>query len=100
MLEGRKLAPDEKVVLRCNNKLCLRHLTTAPRSKVFQRMLAPPRLKMCGEKHPNSKLDASEVLTIRKLAALGVGAREIASIYDVSQITVRKIVQRRLWRHV
>jgi hypothetical protein len=83
------LAADAMVVLRCNNKLCLRHLTTAPRSTVFERMLAPPPAKMYGEKHPNSRLDTSEVLTIRELAALGV-----------STITVRKIVQRRTWRHV
>jgi hypothetical protein len=94
------LAADAMVVLRCNNKLCLRHLTTAPRSTVFERMLAPPPAKMYGEKHPNSRLDTSEVLTIRELAALGVPVGEISGIYDVSTITVRKIVQRRTWRHV
>ena len=53
-----------------------------------------------GELNGQSKLTEPEVLSIKKLCAEGIlSQREIASIYEVSQSRVSKIVNGLSWRH-
>jgi hypothetical protein len=51
-----------------------------------------------GENHPNAKLTAAEVLSIRRLARLGETYDSIASMFGVSRTNVRYIVRREAWR--
>lgn len=53
-----------------------------------------------GEKHPQSKLTAESVVTIRSRLAAGEVARVVAADFGVSRETVSAIKNRRLWSHV
>lgn len=56
-----------------------------------------------GEDNPTSKLTQKEVLEIRKAAEEGgyfYGRKNLADKYNVSEITINKIVNNRLWAHI
>lgn len=53
-----------------------------------------------GEQHSNAKLDEEKVHRIRELGDLGVPATRISRDYEVSHITIRKVVARLAWAHV
>ena len=56
---------------------------------------------MCnGEKHPQAKLTAAEVIDIRKRAKAGEPMSRIALSSGVSYLTVRNIVNRKTWRWI
>jgi hypothetical protein len=51
-----------------------------------------------GELHPNAKLTAADVLSIRRLARLGETYNSMASMFGVSRTNVRYIVRQEAWR--
>jgi hypothetical protein len=54
-----------------------------------------------GEEHPNAKLNAKQVLQIRKLYATGkFQQKDLADRFDVSRSSLRKIVRIESWRHL
>lgn len=54
----------------------------------------------CGTDINTAKLTPSEVVDIRRLAAIGHGPCEIARIYSMHEATIRAIISRKTWRHV
>jgi hypothetical protein len=50
-----------------------------------------------GERHPNSKLTADDVLSIRRMARYGTTYRSIASVFGVSHANVGYIVRGEAW---
>lgn len=56
------------------------------------------RRSICGERHPNAKLTANDVLCIRQMAHYGATYRSIASVFGVSHANVGYIVRREAWQ--
>ena len=53
-----------------------------------------------GERHPNAKLTADDVLPIRRMASYGVTYRSIASAFGVSHANVGYIVRGEAWQEL
>jgi hypothetical protein len=53
-----------------------------------------------GEFNPNAKLTADQVSEIKLKLRQGLGFIELASLYGVSQFCIRKIADRKTWKHV
>ena len=53
-----------------------------------------------GEAHWRAKLDEAAVKVIRLRASAGEQHRELASVFDVSETTIHKVVLRKSWKHV
>lgn len=53
-----------------------------------------------GENHGGAKLTDQEVLLIRRLARAGIKGRRIAEYFDVGPMTVSRIINNQLWRHL
>jgi hypothetical protein len=51
-----------------------------------------------GELHPNAKLTAAQVLSIRALARLGYSYDWLASEFHITTTNIRYIVQRKAWK--
>lgn len=51
-----------------------------------------------GERHPNAKLTAADVLSIRRMARSGVTYRSIASAFGVSHANVGYVVRGEAWQ--
>jgi hypothetical protein len=51
-----------------------------------------------GERHPNAKLTADDVLSIRRMARYGATYRAIASVFGVTHANVGYIVRGEAWR--
>ena len=48
----------------------------------------------------NTKLNETQVLEIRALAAKGYSQRDIAERFDVDHVTIHDILTGRTWKHV
>lgn len=53
-----------------------------------------------GSSNPRARLTEQDVAEIRRLSGQGMLTLEIAEQFDVSTVTVNKVVGRRTWRHV
>lgn len=54
-----------------------------------------------GERNPQARLTAAEVRRIRRLRAdQGLSLYKLADLFDVSPMTVCRVVNRKTWRHV
>lgn len=63
------------------------------------RAVAPPRIT--GERHHLTTLRNSDVIEIKRLGLAGIsGQRTIAKKFKVSQSTVWRIINRKVWRHL
>ena len=51
-----------------------------------------------GELHPNAKLTAAQVLSIRALARLGYSHPWLAREFRITTTNIRYIVQRKAWK--
>lgn len=80
----------------CVNK---RHLRWATRAENMADKLAHGTSNE-GEKHPNAKLTAEQVITIRQLVASGMKQRAVASAFGIHIVTVSGIHLRRRWTHI
>jgi len=52
------------------------------------------------QRNYNAKLNETDVLEIRALAAKGFSYRDIAERYDVSHAAIHDILKGRTWKHV
>jgi hypothetical protein len=92
-LEGRHLDGDHG-----NNTVD--NLAWGTRSDNMQDMIGHDRTTR-GERHPQAKLSANQVLAIRAAYAQGLmDGMQLAAVYGVSQWAVKDIIRRRKWRHV
>lgn len=57
-------------------------------------------VKPRGERHWKSKLDASQVIEIRRKYELGMSLASLGLDYSVYPTAIHKIVTRKLWRHL
>ena len=53
-----------------------------------------------GEKNPNAKLTAEEVLDIRRRYKEGYTPIELADLFGISRPNIWNIISRRIWRHI
>ena len=53
-----------------------------------------------GVKNPMAVLDDAQVIAIRAAHADGVAQRQLARDYSVSPMTINRIVNKKLWRHL
>ena len=103
--------PDRLYVLhRCDNRRCCNpsHLFLGTHadnmrdaaSKGRLAAQATPECLARGESHPNARLTADDVRTIRALRQLGVRTWPIANEFGVSRSLVCLINANRIWRNV
>lgn len=99
--------PDGLCVLhKCDNPSCVNpdHLFLGTHSDNMQDMARKGRQRspfnVSGERHPASKLRASEVLEIRHAHAQGISAQELSSKYGVSAAQIHLIARRKTWQHL
>lgn len=59
-----------------------------------------PETRPRGESHANSKLNDEKVKQMRALHAQGLGQRQIAPIFGVSNYCAWSVISNRTWRHV
>jgi len=52
------------------------------------------------QRNYNTKLNETQVLEIRALAAKGFSQRDIAERFDVVHVTIHKILTGKTWTHV
>lgn len=85
----------------CDNPPCLNvdHLFLGSQEDNAQDASAKGRI-VHGEEHSNSKLNSAKVREIRRLASLGNSHSKIASLFNVSQPHVSRIVRGEQWRKV
>lgn len=90
----------------CDNKGCCNpsHLFVGTQSDNMRDAFTKGRLHVpdsVGEKNTNSKLTNRQAVEIRKENATGRYTQvELGVIYGVSQQTISRIVNRKLWKHV
>lgn len=53
-----------------------------------------------GENHGGAKLTEREALLIRRLVRAGIKGTDVAARFGVSQMTVSRIANNKLWRHI
>jgi hypothetical protein len=53
-----------------------------------------------GENHPSNKLKDSDILKIRELFSQGETQTAIAKTYNVSQVLIGRIVNKKAWNHI
>lgn len=85
----------------CDNRRCvnLAHLFVGTRADNM-RDAAAKRRTTHGERSWSAKLTASQVREIRQLTAEGVGQRELARRFGVTQGTIWPLLRGRTWRYV
>lgn len=95
--------PDGMAVChRCDNPPCVRpdHLFLAPNSANMADMKAKGRAGQRGERSHVARLNAKQVLAIRKRRDTGVSESQIAREFGVARATVADVLHRRTWAHV
>ncbi|NOD65794.1 HNH endonuclease [Ruegeria sp. HKCCD6109] len=96
----RKLLDTELVCHTCDNPSCVNpeHLFAGTQRENMMDMRAKGRENpLLGTDHPHAKLNPQKV---REIRSSPLSAYRLAKIYHVSSVTVRRIQQRRLWKHV
>jgi len=103
MYSRQRPLPSGKVVIHdCDNPCCTNphHIKASSQLKNMQDCLKRERFPI-GECHPQSKLSNSEVLKIRALYATATFSQmELANLFGVCQMTVNRIVRRKMWAHI
>lgn len=99
--------PDGLNILHsCDRPCCVNpdHLVVGTQADNMADMRAKGRAgyaaPLTGSDHPNHKLEASDILQIRALAASKVAMAAIARRYHVNHSTVERIVKRKSWKHI
>lgn len=96
------------VLHRCDNPACvnIKHLFLGTKAENSADMVAKGRQSkgsqhgVRGEEHPNAKLTKSQVINIRRLYDAGSNGVILGKKYDVTSDLIRKIVRRKLWKHI
>jgi len=91
------------VLHRCDVRDCInpRHLFLGTQAENVADCVGKGRARgAVGERNKKARLNAEQVIEIRRLAAAGVRQTEIAKTYDMDGASINHIVRRRNWRHV
>ena len=110
------LPPGMQALHDCDNTSCVNpdHLHAGTQKDNQQEMVkrgraafgdrngsrAHPECLVRGECHHKAKLTAAQVRQIRKKRSLGQKLQVIADQYHVSDVLIRLICQRKIWKHV
>jgi len=105
MANGREIPSGLEVLHACDNPSCVRpdHLSVGTRSDNMQDMLAKGRggdVGSPGERHPQHKLTAPQVLDIRSRLASKADRRALAVEFGVSVELINAIATGRAWKHL
>ena len=101
LLSGVQLQPSQLTLHSCDNPPCVNpaHLSPGtPAINMQQKMARGRGAQVRGSAQPLSKLDATDVWEIRRLASAYQGA-ELAAMYGVSESCISDIKHRRTWKH-
>lgn len=97
--------PDSMMVLHdpeiCNNRRCVNpdHLRLGtPAENQHDRRVAGTDIR--GERVAGAKLEADDVIEIRKLRKSGVTEMELAERYGVHRTSINLIINRKTWAHL
>lgn len=96
--------PEGHLVMHsCDNRQCVNpnHLSIGTQKENMQDMARKGRGKspaLNGEKNPMSKLTTDKVSAIRDLCANGHTQSKVAKEFNVSPMTVSRIVRKELWK--
>ncbi len=101
-----KISDTAYVLHHCDVRSCVRpdHLYVGTKRDNILDALTRKRHKVPtppkGEQHSHAKLRDKDVLEIRELQNKGVHTRTIQSMFPVSQSTLSRIKNRRIWDHI
>lgn len=99
-----KISKGLCVCHKCDNKKCVNpnHLFLGTQAENIQDMIKKGKgNKAKGEKHPMAKLKEWQVLEIRAKYKTGkYTQRQLAKEYNVAEITVNYIINRKTWKHI
>jgi hypothetical protein len=97
---GYSLPSHILVMHSCDNRRCvsLQHLSHGSYKANAQDALNKGRL-LRGEQRA-IKLSDSQILEIRRLCSLGHPQAAVGELFNVHQVTISKIVLRKLWAHI
>ncbi len=92
-----------KVLHKCDTRCCVNpeHLTLGTQKQNMQDMVAKGRNRCVpqhGEKNPMSRLTRAQVEEIRRRVAEGETQRSMCAIFNVSPMTINRIVRKESWQ--
>ncbi len=85
--------------IRSNNKLSNLRWGTKQQNQMDKKVHGTLSVNV-GSEHPNAKLTEADVAQIKKLLDGGWFQKDIATKYNITQVTVSNIKTGRLWAHV
>ena len=104
---GFELYPDQMACHRCDNRRCvnIEHLYLGDaQSNVDDMIGAGSNYSfevLRGNSSPNSKLIESDVLTIRAFyGANFLTKTDLSDVFDVSELTISDVINRKTWKHI
>lgn len=106
LIANGPIPPGLVVRHRCDNVICVRvsHLEIGTQADNLRQWRERGRAHFnrftTGAGHPNAKMDAERVRTIRARRSAGVALAKIAAEFGLNASTVHDIVRRRTWGHV
>lgn len=100
---GRSLLSSELVLHKCDRPGCVnpRHLFIGSFQDNSNDMMRKGRHRTkIGEDHPGAKLTEKDVIRIRRMASKGYALVDLAVAFGIGSYYVKRIVERKVWRHV
>ena len=98
-----KIPSGIKVCHRCDNPKCVNpdHLWLGTdKDNSVDKFRKNRQAIVAGSKNPNAILNEEAVKKLRQLYKAGYTKSNLASIFNIKLVTVRKIVTYKLWKHV
>lgn len=85
----------------CDNPPCVNpaHLFVGTRRANVADAMRKKRIRS-GDRHPNAKLTADDVRTIREWAPAGWAHNDLAEAFGVSRSLISMVLSRRIWAHI
>jgi hypothetical protein len=101
--EANQRSIDKQINHHCDNPACVRpeHLYEGTQADNRQDAVKRGRLNVTGENAPQAKLTKSQVKEIRRKYDTDKASQyELEEDYPVTRSTIRKIVNRKIWRQL
>lgn len=109
MLVNGDIPKGMMVMHSCDNPLCVRvdHLSLGSLQENVQDMVRKgrasrqgPSAPAKGERNGSAKLTAMDVVRIRDYHREGLGIKELANRYGVTDTNIRNIINHKTWKHI